>query len=82
MTNLPATSLADSFRAMKAAEAARNGWWAEGQGLHRAGRESAACDDAASAQDERAQAIRAEIKAAILGRIPGWTEAMVQDVFG
>jgi hypothetical protein len=73
--------LTHSFRAMKAAEAARNGWWAEGQGLHRAGRASATCDDAAAVQDDRAQSIRAEIKAAILAQFPGWTEAMVQEVF-
>lgn len=74
-------ALADDFRAMKAAEAARNGWWLEGQGLRTAGRDSDTCDDAASAHDDRAQSIRDDLKAAILAQIPGWTEAMVRDVF-
>jgi hypothetical protein len=76
-----AISLAGSFRAMKAAEAARNRWWAEGRGIHAAGGESDVCDDAASAQDDRARSIRDDLKAAILSEIPGWTEAMVRDVF-
>lgn len=81
MMNPVAASLTDSFRAMKAAEAARNGWWAEGQGMHAAGRGSDACDDAASSHDDRAQSIRDDLKTAILSQIPGWTEAMVRDVF-
>jgi hypothetical protein len=74
-------SLADGFCAMKAAEAARNGWWQEGQGRRIAGRDSDACDDAASVHDDRAQSIRDDLKAAILEQIPGWTESMVRDVF-
>ncbi len=73
--------LAEGFMAMKAAEAARNDWWAEGRALHGAGRASDACDDAASAQDDRALAIRGDLKAAILALCPGWTEDMVRELF-
>lgn len=79
MSKVPATI--EGFHAMKAAEAARNRWWAEGRALHGAGQASDMCDDAASTQDERAQAIREDLKATILGRCPGWTEAMVRELF-
>lgn len=81
-SGLLAGSLADTFGAMKAAEAARNIWWTEARERHVAGRATEACDDAASIHDDRAQSIRDHLKAEILSQFPGWTETMVREVFG
>jgi hypothetical protein len=80
MSGMPAI-LFGGFQAMKAAEAARNGWWAEARARHDAGRATEACDDAASAHDDRAQSIRAELRRTMLAGLPGWTEEMVRDLF-
>jgi hypothetical protein len=78
--SLPA-QLLDGFQAMKAAEAARNGWWAEARERHLAGGSTEACDDAASLHDDRARAIRDGLRAKMLAHFAGWTEDMVRDIF-
>ena len=45
------------------------------------GRATEACDDAAAAQDDRAQSIRDGLKQTMLAGLPGWTEEMVRELF-